>query len=118
MQRSTYLKRTHGASDALEFELFFEAERRRLFRALYVMTGSGHEAEELLQDAFLRLWERWDRVSVMDDPVGYLYRAAMNLARSRVRRIIRAARVPLSQGGSGEPHDAAGARRGVTTAGV
>ncbi len=28
------------ASDALAFELFFEAERRSLFRALYLMTGS------------------------------------------------------------------------------
>ena len=110
VQRSTYLKGTHGASDALEFELFFEAERRRLFRALYVMTGSGHEAEELLQDAFLRIWERWDRVSVMDDPVGYLYRAAMNLARSRFRRIIRAARVPISPERSIEPYEAADTR--------
>jgi len=110
MQRSTALKRTHGASDALEFELFFEAERRRLFRALYVMTGSGHEAEELLQDAFLRIWERWDRVSVMDDPVGYLYRPAMNLARSRFRRIVRAARVPISPERSIEPYEAADTR--------
>ena len=110
VQRSTYLKGTHGASDALEFELFFEAERRRLFRALYVMTGSGHEAEELLQDAFLRIWERWDRVSVMDDPVGYLYRAAMNLARSRFRRIVRAARLPVSPERSLEPYEAADTR--------
>jgi len=116
VQRSTAFKKVHRATEALEFELFFEAERRRLFRALYVMTGSGHEAEELLQDAFLRLWERWDRVSVMDDPVGYLYRAAMNLARSRVRRIIRAARVPLSQEGSVEPYEAADTRDVVVRA--
>ena len=39
-----------------------------------------------MQDAFLRVWERWDRVGGMDDPVGYLYRTAMNLFRKRYRR--------------------------------
>jgi RNA polymerase sigma factor (sigma-70 family) len=116
MQRSTASEAIHGASSAQEFELFFEAERRRLYRALYVMTGSAQEAEELAQDAFLRIWERWDRVSVMDDPVGYLYRAAMNLARSRFRRIIRAARVPFSAERSVEPYGAADTRDAVVRA--
>jgi RNA polymerase sigma factor (sigma-70 family) len=39
-----------------------------------------------MQDAFLKVWERWDRVVAMERPVGYLYRAAMNLFRSRYRR--------------------------------
>ena len=68
------------------FEEFFEAERARLFGALSVMTGNRHEAEEVMQDAFLRLWERWERVSAMDEPVGFLYRTALNLYRKRLRR--------------------------------
>jgi DNA-directed RNA polymerase specialized sigma24 family protein len=28
------------------------------------------EAEEIMQDAFLALWERWERVSAIDDPTG------------------------------------------------
>jgi RNA polymerase sigma factor (sigma-70 family) len=32
------------------------------------------------------LWERWDRVSAMDDPEGYLNRTAMKAFRSRARR--------------------------------
>ena len=75
---------THGS--ATSFEEFFDAERARLFGALAVMTGNRHEAEEIMQDAFLRLWERWDRVSAMDEPVGFLYRTAMNLYRKRLRR--------------------------------
>lgn len=39
-----------------------------------------------MQDAFLAVWERWDRVVAMDDPVGYLYRTAMNRFRKRLRR--------------------------------
>ena len=75
---------THGS--ATSFEEFFDAERARLFGALSVMTGNRHEAEEIMQDAFLRLWERWERVSAMDEPVGFLYRTAMNLYRKRLRR--------------------------------
>ena len=45
-----------------------------------------------MQDAFLSVWERWDRVSGMDDPIGYLYRTAMNLFRKRYRRAMLALR--------------------------
>ncbi len=74
------------------FEAFFQAEHARLLRALYLVTGNAHEAEELMQDAFLSVWERWDRVASLEDPTGYLYRTAMNAFRSRVRCAARTAR--------------------------
>jgi RNA polymerase sigma-70 factor (ECF subfamily) len=74
------------------FEDFFRAEHARLFRALYLATGNRHESDELAQEAFLKVWERWERVREMDDPRGYLYRVAMNTFRSRLRRAARAAR--------------------------
>jgi Sigma-70, region 4 len=45
-----------------------------------------------MQDSFLKVWERWDRVGSMDDPVGYLNRTAMNLFRKRYRRALLAIR--------------------------
>jgi RNA polymerase sigma-70 factor (ECF subfamily) len=74
------------------FESFYDGESRLLFRRLWLVTGNRAEAEELMQDAFVRVWERWDRVSRMDDPVGYLYRTAMNLFRKRYRRAVLAVR--------------------------
>jgi RNA polymerase sigma-70 factor, ECF subfamily len=68
------------------FEGFFDAQSGRLFGALAVMSGNRAEAEEVMQDAFLNVWERWDRVSVMDSPEGYLYRTALNFYRKRLRR--------------------------------
>lgn len=68
------------------FEGFFLEQRERLFRALWLVTRDRHEAEELSQEAFLKLWERWDRVGGLEDPQGYLYRTAMNLFRNRRRR--------------------------------
>src|SRR5262245_41497409 len=74
------------------FEAFFQAEHDRLQRALFLVTGDAQEAEELMQEAFIAVWERWDRVGSMEEPTGYLYRTAMNRFRSRLRRASRAAR--------------------------
>jgi DNA-directed RNA polymerase specialized sigma24 family protein len=48
-------------AEPLAFETFFETEARSLFRRLCIVTGNSAEAEEVVQDAFLALWERWDR---------------------------------------------------------
>lgn len=74
------------------FEAFFDAERRRLYGTLCLVTENRAEAEELMQEAFLRLWERWHTVGTLDDPTAYLYRTAFNLFRNRIRRTVRAAR--------------------------
>jgi RNA polymerase sigma-70 factor, ECF subfamily len=74
------------------FEDFFHAHHERLLRAMYLATGDRHEAEDLAQEAFVRVFERWERVREMEDPVGYLYRTALNLRRSRLRRLALAAR--------------------------
>jgi RNA polymerase sigma factor (sigma-70 family) len=76
----------------LEFEVFFEREKGRLFQALCLVTRNRFEAEELAQDAFLSVFERWDRVAQMDDATGYLYRTAMNAFRSWRRRSALAAK--------------------------
>jgi RNA polymerase sigma-70 factor (ECF subfamily) len=72
--------------DAPSFEEFFESNRRRLFGAMCIVTGNRSEAEEITQDAFLRVWERWERVRDLGDPGAYLFRAAMNVFRNRLRR--------------------------------
>ncbi len=84
---------------ALDFEGFFEAERGRLFRLLIMVTGSADEAEDLVQEAFFKVWERWARVSEFENPVGYLHRIAMNRFRSRYRHAVYAAKRRLSMGG-------------------
>jgi RNA polymerase sigma-70 factor, ECF subfamily len=68
------------------FEEFFDAHRDRLARALWLVARDRHEADEVAQEAFLKLWERWERVRHLDDPESYLYRTALNLYRNRVRR--------------------------------
>ena len=75
-----------AAPQPLTFEAFFEDEKDRLLRILSVITGSRSEAEDLAQEAFTKVFERWDRVAAMDEPAGYLHRTAMNLFRNQYRR--------------------------------
>ena len=80
------------ANEHPSFEEFFDAHRVRLFGMLTLVTGDRSEAEEIMQDAFLRVWERWPRVAMMEQPAGYLYLTAMNVFRSRYRRAVLALR--------------------------
>ena len=74
------------AEDLLTFEALFAEERDRLFTSLWLITRDRHEAEEVAQDAFVKVWERWERRGAPDDPTAYLFRAAMNILRNRRRR--------------------------------
>src|SRR5438067_12774613 len=77
---------------AASFEAFYLANRVRLFRALLVVTRDVLLAEEVSQEAFARIWERWGKVCRTDDPVGYLFRTALNGWFQIHRRAVRAAR--------------------------
>lgn len=76
---------TH-ASEPITFEDLFHAQKDRLLQVMSVITGSRSEAEDITQEAFTRLFERWEAVAKMDNPEGYLHRVAMNQFRSRYRR--------------------------------
>lgn len=74
------------SAEAASFEGFVTENQTRLFGSLCLITGSRYEAEEIAQEAFVRVLERWDRVRNMDDPTGYLFITAMNVVRQRLRR--------------------------------
>jgi RNA polymerase sigma-70 factor (ECF subfamily) len=88
-------------NDPHSFEEFFLEHRVPLFRALWLIVRNRQEAEEIMQEAFVRVLERWDRVSVHPDPGGYLYRTAINEFRSRRRRAAKALRRVMGS----PPHD-------------
>ena len=86
-----------AVSDTPAFEVFFEGERHRLLRALYLLTGNVEEAQEVLQDAYVAVWERWDR-------------SALNRYRSGLRRTARAARRAVGRAHGGDLFAAADER--------
>ena len=74
-----------------DFRTFFEDEHRGLLKALHFVTGDRAEAADLTQEAFLKLWERWDRIDTIRDPRADLYRIAFNGTKMRARSAARAA---------------------------
>ncbi|MGK5737666.1 SigE family RNA polymerase sigma factor [Micromonospora sp. URMC 103] len=67
---------------------FVESHQHRLLRAAYLVCGNRHQAEDLLQDALLKLALRWSAVRE-GDPAAYvrsiLYRDAVSWWRRRRR---------------------------------
>jgi RNA polymerase sigma-70 factor, ECF subfamily len=78
--------------DVCTFEAFFQAEYPSLLRAMFLVTGNRYEAEEIVQDAFVRACERWEMVLRAENRAGYVYRMALNGYRSKLRRLARATR--------------------------
>jgi RNA polymerase sigma factor (sigma-70 family) len=96
--------------DGWTFDAFFRSEADRLYGALCLLMSDRAEAEDVMQDAFLAVWERWARVSAMEDPTGYLYRVALNTARKRFRRAAVALRRVARDRAGSDPIDEADAR--------
>ena len=83
--------------DQSSFDAFYATTRDRLFRQLTVMTADPEQAQDALQEAYSRAWQRWTRVSRMDDPAAWVRTVAWRVAVShhRSRRRPRA-RLPSS----------------------
>jgi len=71
---------------ATSLEALFEEHHDRVFAAAYRVTGSAHDAEDVLQTIFLRLLKRDDGgADLAPSPGAYLARAAVNAALDIVR---------------------------------
>lgn len=80
--------------DQREFDELYAAAYRRLVGQLYAMTGSRDEAEDCVQEAFVRAWARRGRLHVNEHPEAWLRTTAYRLAVSRWRRTVRSRRSP------------------------
>jgi RNA polymerase sigma-70 factor (sigma-E family) len=63
---------------------FFENRLRRALRLAYVLCGNEQEAEDIVAEAFARMYLPWMRGEI-DEPVAYLRRAIANQVSSRWR---------------------------------
>jgi RNA polymerase sigma factor (sigma-70 family) len=57
-----------------------------LYRYGYLLTGNHHDADDLVQDALIKLRSRWSRVVRQDDPIGYVRTTMARLHISAWRR--------------------------------
>ena len=93
----------------VEIRELYAASYRRLLAQLIGVTGSLAEAEDVVQEAFVRGLDRPSRLLGADNPEAWLRTVAVNLARSRWRRTQRfLGLAPRLAGDSRESHDAPG----------
>jgi DNA-directed RNA polymerase specialized sigma24 family protein len=64
---------------------FYSAQQPRLVGVISLLTGSRAEAEDIVQEAFVRLVPRWSKVSRYDAPEAWVRLVAVRLAANRHR---------------------------------
>ena len=68
-----------------DLEKLFQAHSRLVFRTAFAITGSRHDAEDVLQSVFVRLLQRGLPAAAAKSPAPYLHRAAVNLSLNVLR---------------------------------
>lgn len=87
------------------FERFYAAEFDGVFRAAYVFCGDRDEAAEAAQEAFVRAYDRWERLRRESWAAGWAVTTALNLTRRGLRRR-RRLRMLVAEGAAPVSHDA------------
>ncbi|HZR53683.1 MAG TPA: SigE family RNA polymerase sigma factor [Streptosporangiaceae bacterium] len=72
--------------DPGSFDAFYTGSVRRLVGQLHAMTGSKAEAEDCVQEAYARAWQRWDKVSGYGDPEAWVRTVAYRVSVSAWRK--------------------------------
>jgi len=88
-----------GDSDA--FRLLVEQHSRPIFRVAYRMTGNEHDADDVVQETFLRAYKQLDRFEERANFGTWLHRIAVNCALDLLR-----ARGRLDRHYGGDPEEA------------
>jgi RNA polymerase sigma-70 factor (ECF subfamily) len=76
-----------GPLDEATIRDFLETSYPRLVAAVALVSGSQAAAEDAVQEALARAWERSERGQPIDSLPAWVTRVAMNLSMSRLRRI-------------------------------
>ncbi|RKN43446.1 SigE family RNA polymerase sigma factor [Micromonospora endolithica] len=85
-------------SDVDGFDDFYRGSRQRLLGFVYVLTGDLGEAQDAVQEAYIRAWQRWSTVGGYDDPEAWVRVVASRIAVSRWRNLRSRARAYLRHG--------------------
>jgi RNA polymerase sigma-70 factor, ECF subfamily len=80
--------------DANEFDEFYAASFQRLVIAVYAMVGNRDEAQDCVQEAFIRAWSHRRRLDRAHAPEAWVRTTAYRLAVSRWRRTVLGRRDP------------------------
>lgn len=74
------------AGDRDAYRVLVERHSRNVFRLAYRMTGNQHDAEEVVQEAFLRAYQKLSQFAARANFGTWVYRIAANYAIDRMRQ--------------------------------
>lgn len=74
------------ANDQAAYKELFMLLYGRLKQFAYSILKSHEEAEELVSDLFIRVWEKRDQLTTIESPLLYFYATAKNLAYNRISK--------------------------------
>lgn len=83
--------------DAEEFDDFYAVSFQRLVGQVYAMTGDRDEAQECVQEAFVRAWSHRRQLEKAHAPEAWVRTTAYRLAVSRWRRMVHAGGLPTGR---------------------
>ncbi|GAA1943931.1 SigE family RNA polymerase sigma factor [Nocardioides hwasunensis] len=69
-----------------DFAEFYEATWPRTLAVTYALTGDRGAAEEVAQEAYVKAWQHWSKVSRYEQPGAWVRQVATRLSVSRWRR--------------------------------
>ena len=74
------------AGDRDAFRILVERHSTTIFRLAYRLTGNHHDAEEIVQEAFLRAYQKLQQFASQANFATWVYRIAANYAIDRMRQ--------------------------------
>ncbi|MDR1669171.1 MAG: RNA polymerase sigma factor [Oscillospiraceae bacterium] len=80
-----------------EFERVVRGNAQKLYKTALAVTGNAGDAEEVVQDCCLRLWEKKPVFESESHETAWLIRVTVNLAKNRLSSAWRQRTVPLTE---------------------
>ena len=74
------------AAVPLGFDAWYGQARSKVATSLALALGDRDLAAEATDEAFVRVLQRWSRISQLEYPTAYVYKVAFNLARRQLQR--------------------------------
>ncbi len=73
--------------DTLAFREFYELYQGKIFLFAYRLTKSKHDAEEIVQEVFVKLWEKREQIKIEKNIQGYIFQMTRNMILNGFRKV-------------------------------
>jgi RNA polymerase sigma-70 factor (ECF subfamily) len=84
---SSQLRRIQFDNDETAFREFYTGNVFRLFQFAFTFVQNREQAEEIVNDVFLKFWQNRSRIDQIDNVAVYLYVAVKNTAANYLRKV-------------------------------